>query len=252
MDHKLDFSPRVSALSGTSQQETNRRRARYWRYLAAAAILFSATVLTARYWLQDLGSSLVYQGRIQVSQAILIENFDPNYLLFERTEQLLREGWAKFVFVIAQEGHIPGRAFSVSEGFIQVMARVAGMAPPEIITFREIEPISLNAALQVRDFLRKRNIQSVIVVTSGFRSRRSYLIWDSILRPAGIRVSCVPVFGSRTTVNWHKSWHGWQEVTLELLKLAYYRLYALHKIPRLAGLGMPRAHEIEFFSPFIP
>ena len=253
MRHTLDSSHARSELSAALNGRTARGRARVCRYLAGAIILLSATVgLTARYWLEALGSSLVYSGRIEVSQAILIENFDPDYLLFERTKQLVEEGYATRVLVNAQEGHVPGRAFSVSEGFVEVMARVAQLPVPEIIAVKEIEPISLNAALQVRDYLQKRSIQSIIVVTSGFRSRRSYLIWDSVLRPAGIKVFCVPVFGGRTTANWHKSWHGWQEVTSEFLKLVYYRLYALHKIPRLAGLGMPRAHEIEFFSPHIP
>jgi hypothetical protein len=213
-----------------SKDKSHHRSRRTWRYLALGGILLAAFfALTAGYWLKALGESLVYQEKIEISDAILIENFDPDYLLFERTEQLLQEGWAKRVLVPAQEDYFEGRTNFVAEGFVQVMARVAGIEDPEIIPIKSIEPITLSMALQVRVYLQQRNIHSVIIVASGFRSRRACLIWNSVLRPVGIRASFVPAFGSRTTANWRSSSHGWQEVILQAVKLAYCRLYVLPK-----------------------
>jgi hypothetical protein len=98
---------------------------------------------------------------------------------------------------------------------------------PELIPVRDVEPLSLNVARQVRDFLRREHIGSVTVVSPGFRSRRSSLVYHAILGEAGIASSCVAVFGPETPENWSDSWHGRQRVGLEFVKLVYYRLYVL-------------------------
>ena len=67
----------------------------------------------------------------------------------------------------------------------------------------------------------------VIVVTPAFRSRRSVLVYRTVLRPAGIEVHCVPVVGTYRPDNWTSSWHGIQDVTEQFIKLQYYRFYVL-------------------------
>jgi hypothetical protein len=96
-----------------------------------------------------------------------------------------------------------------------------------MIPIREVEPISLNAAYDIRDFLAKEHITSVAIVTPGCRSRRSALIYQRVLGDAGISPSCVPVFDQRTAENWTDTWHGVQDVTEQFLKLQYYRFYVL-------------------------
>jgi hypothetical protein len=71
------------------------------------------------------------------------------------------------------------------------MARVARLQNAEILPIRIFEPISLNAAYQIRDFLTKEHLRSVIVVTGGFRSKRSLLVYHTVLDPAGIKVGCM-------------------------------------------------------------
>jgi hypothetical protein len=202
--------------------------ARRWVWAAMAVLVPAVGLwLGGGYALDAAAGSLVHRGAIQPSRAIVIENFDSDYLLFERASELLREGWAERVVVHAQEARGGGRAGAVSAGIVEVMARVARITEFEIVPIREIEPISLNAAFQVRDYLQREKIDSVIVVSPGFRSRRSYLVWTSVLEPAGIRVCLVPVFGGKTPGNWRETWHGWQEVSLQFLKLAYYRVAVL-------------------------
>ena len=91
----------------------------------------------------------------------------------------------------------------------------------------ETEPISLNAALQIRDHLRRRNVRSLVVVTSAFRSRRSELIYRAVLGGGGPTVHCDPVFITATPEDWARQWHSIQEVTEEFLKLQYYRFYVI-------------------------
>jgi hypothetical protein len=95
----------------------------------------------------------------------------------------------------------------------------------ELIPISGTDPFSLDSAYQVRDFLVKERISSVIVSALGFRSRRLFLLYDKVLHPAHISVGCVPVFGGVTASNWTRTWHGAQEVLVQLLRLQYYRLY---------------------------
>ena len=107
------------------------------------------------------------------------------------------------------------------------MARVAQLQNVEILPIRIREPVSLNAAYQIRDFLSKEHLSSVIVVTDGFRSKRSALVYHAVLDPASIKVGCIPVFGGNTPKNWTVTWHGIEDVTEQFLKLQYYRFYVL-------------------------
>ena len=208
-----------------------------WAFrLAVLACLIVLMSLTKGVWIPEVGLSLVCTQQAGRADAILIENFDPDYLLFERAQALYQAGLASRVFVpvdAASEGE-PSRVHS---GFVEVMARVARLDPPEIIPIREVEPISLNAARQVLLVLRKEHIKSVLILTSGFRSRRSSLVYRAVLGPAGISVSCVPVFGLNTPENWPSTWHGIQDVTEQFLKLQYDRFYVL---PVYAWDGLSR------------
>lgn len=201
------------------------RRPPAWKSRLLAAVVVAAGIgLLALCGLQSLGPGLVHKDEIQKSDILLIENFDPDYLLFEKARQLLSEGWARRVMVPVEASPGGDRPNAVSKGFVEVMAGIAGVPEPELIPVREAEPISLNVARQVRDKLADEGITSVIVISPGFRSKRSFLVWREVFRPAGIRVSVVPVFGSRTPENWRETWHGWQEVILQWVKLLYYQL----------------------------
>jgi hypothetical protein len=61
------------------------------------------------------------------------------------------------------------------------MAWMARLQAPEILSIQILEPVSLNAAYQVRD----ERLRSVIVVTDDFRSQRSSLVYHAVLEPAG-------------------------------------------------------------------
>jgi len=181
-------------------------------------------IVTRGFWTTRIGESLVCEQNITPSDALLLENFDPDYLIFQSARELRKAGVASRAFV-----HVRGDAEStgpnvVSMGIAQVMAEVARVQV-EIIPIQEIEPISLNAANQIRDFLRAEHINSVIVVSSDFRSRRSMLVYDRVFGAAGISTGCFPVFGIRTTSNWADTWHGMKEVGLQFLKLQFYRFY---------------------------
>ena len=201
--------------------------------LGVAFLVAVALILTREYWTIWVGRSLVCTEEIAPSDAIVVENFDPDYLVFEEAATLQRAGLAQRVLVPTEASRDNPHAVSVvDEGIAEVMARVAHLRDPEIIPVREdLEPISLNAVYQIRHFLIKEHLRSVIVVAPAFRSLRSSLIYRAVLAPPGIQAHCVPVFGGHTLGTWSHSWHGIQDVGLQFIKLQYYRFYAL---PRAA------------------
>jgi hypothetical protein len=205
-----------------------------WKFrLGVLGIVILAVALTGRFWVVQIGRSLVCTPDLAPSDVILVENFDPNYLLFERAEALQRDGLAARVVVPVDvdTSSDAGGLNLIARGTADLMARQARLTAWEMTPIRTIEPISLNAAIQIRDRLRREHVTSVIVVTPGFRSRRSSLVYGAVFGDSGMKVRCDPVFGRGAPEGWTETWHGIQRVTEEFVKLQYYRFYALPFFP---------------------
>ena len=204
-----------------------------WK-LRLAVLVVAALILasTSRIWTNAIARSLVCGQDIAPSDLILVENFDAIYVLFERAAALEKAGLAPRTLVTVQASQRPGVANPIFSGIAEVMAKEARLEVWEMLPIREIEPISLNAAAQIRDHLARERVKSLIVVTSGFRSRRSALIYTKILHDTGIQLRCDPVFGPTTPERWTATWHGMQEITEEFLKLQYYRFYVFPFLSR--------------------
>jgi len=198
-----------------------------WKLKLSIVALVVLGVAASRVFLAErFAQGLVCVENSPPSDALLLENFDPVYLVFERAQALRESGIASKVFVpaIIEDADISN---SVGKGFVDVMSRIARLPETEIIRVHQEEPISLNAAKQIKDFLLKNHIKSIVVVAPAFRSRRSELIYGTVLRPAGISVGCVPVFGTTAVETWTDTWHGIQEVAEQFAKLQYYRFFVL-------------------------
>jgi hypothetical protein len=199
-----------------------------WKLRLGLLALFAVTLwLTSGWWTAAIAHSLVCDASVAPSDAILVENFDPDYLLFERARNLRRAGLAARVLVPVWVHPGTQQPNEVALGTAQLMARIARIGDIEVVPTREVEPITLNAARDLQQFLEQEHIRSVIVVTPLFRSRRSALVYAATLGRAGIAVRCEPVQRSGGVNGWTRSWHGIQEVVEQWLKLQYYRLYVL-------------------------
>jgi len=200
-----------------------------WKVRIGSVVLVVFVLwLTSGWWTQAVARGLVCDASLAPSDAILVENFDPDYLLFERATELRRTGVAARVLVlIGGAGPSTQEPSEVDLGTVQVMATIARTGAIEIVPFRAVEPITLNAARDVQRFFEREHIRSVTVVTPLFRSRRSALISAATLGRAGIAVRCDPVQGLIGVNTWTRSWDGIQNVVEQWLKLQYYRLYVL-------------------------
>jgi hypothetical protein len=194
--------------------------------LSVIAITALALYASRGLWSVWIGESLTCRADETPSDALLIENFDLEYLVFQRAAELQRAGGAKRALVPVQTLQ-NGKPSRVMMEVAQVMANVARIEKIEIIPIVHKEPITLNAARQIRDFLLDEKLASVTVVSPSFRSYRSLLIYNSVFDPSGIRVRCVPTYSHGTPQTWTQSMHGIQEVVLQVGKLLYYRFYVL-------------------------
>jgi hypothetical protein len=182
-------------------------------------------------WILWVGQSLVCAETIGQSDLIVVENFDPDYLVYERAAAIHHAGFAARVLipihVSPEPGPLDAGPYAMAEGLAELTSRLVGIDDPEILPIRAIEPISLNAAYQLRDYLTREHLRSVIVVSPTFRSMRSYLVHQAVLAPVGITVHCVPDSRLETRENWTESWHDLEEITQQFLKLLFYRFYVL-------------------------
>ena len=159
-----------------------------------------------------LSGSTVYRERAQRAAQLYSEGRAPLILLTNDTTQ---GGWStklqknpQFVERAKEELLIRG----VPEGSILV-------AP---------EPVAgtYDEALAVRQFVINRKIQSVLLVTSGFHSRRTLWTFKRVLADMGVGIgieySSVP--GRTSSIFWWLSPQGWRNVAGEYVKIFYYWL----------------------------
>ena len=217
--------PKVGAGGALLPAGTGIRR----RLVPVAAVAVAAALLLTRgYWLRALGDSLVCPASLAISDAIVIENVEDNYRLFEHAQRLQNRGLSGTVLVpVLTADHGDAAPEVVSRGVTDLMCRTAQIR--NCMTFDAVldEPISLNVAKRTAEELRARGASSAIVITDGFRSRRVSETYRSVFGAAGLTVHIQPVFGRIRPDNWHTSWHGIQDVGLQVLKLWYYRLVVL-------------------------
>ena len=207
-----------------------------FRLLVLASVLLLPWI-TRGLWAGALGKGLLCeeQGGGTGVDAIVVENFDVNYLVFERASELKRKGLTARVLVPVQAAPDTGEPDLVFGQIAELMGRTARIGELTMIPVRAAEPISLNTAYRVRDFLRKEGIRSVAVVAPAFRSRRSAMIYGTVLAPAGISMRCVPVFGDQTPESWLDTWHGVEQILEQYVKLEYYRLFILPRARATSG-----------------
>ena len=100
-----------------------------WKFRLALLLLIMLLVSVTRgFWMLKIGQSLVCAEEISPSDVILVENFDPNYLVFERAAALYKVGFAARVLVPTAASRDPERANPVSQGIAELMARDGAVA----------------------------------------------------------------------------------------------------------------------------
>ena len=200
-----------------------------WKLRLLLVVCAGLLVWASRgHWIPATAQSLVCTEDIRPSDLILVDNSEQDYLAFEKAANLRKAGIAAKVAVPVQaDSRNPGMPHAMFADFSRVMARVAWLGDFDIIPVPEREPITLNVAYKVRDYVTRTRLRSVTISVPAFRSRRTMLIYNTVMRDAGVSVRCAPVFGLTTAANWTSSWHGIEDVAEQFVKLQYYRFAVL-------------------------
>ena len=199
-----------------------------WKFrFGLMALVVMAVWLTSGWWSVAVARRLVCESNAAPSDAILVDNFDSDYLVFERAAVLRQVRLAQRVLVPVVADRRTSEFDDVAVATAQVMARIAHLGTVDFVPIRVVEPISLNASRDVLRFMQRERIRSVIVVAPLFRSRRSELVYATTFGRAGVTVTCEPAGGTHRVDTWTQTWHGIENVLAQAIKLLYYRLYVL-------------------------
>ena len=74
----------------------------------------------------------------------------------------------------------------------------------------------------VRQYAEENKLRSVLIVTSGYHSRRALWVFSRVFRDTGIRVGLIGVASGIKPGTWWLSIEGWRRVPAEYVKMVYY------------------------------
>ena len=160
-----------------------------------------------------LGGASTYQERAGYAARLFNGGFASKVLL---TDDGQRGGWSQSQ---QRNPFYVERAAAILEREGVPSGRVERLPRQTASTYEE--------ALALREYAEASGIHSLLVVTSGYHSRRSLWTFGRVFRGSGVdvRLTAVPP-GTQTPTRafWWLSPSGWRTVALEYPKLVYYRL----------------------------
>jgi uncharacterized SAM-binding protein YcdF (DUF218 family) len=196
--------------------------------LAAVLLLLSWSLLA--WWLAE---RLIVQRPLDKADAIVVLGGSATYI--ERTQkaaQLFQEKISDRI-ILTNDGLQSGWSQSEQRNlyFIELARRelIAQGVPPENI--EELSPVvsgTKDEAILVGEETRKRGWRRVLIVTSGYHSRRSLWLFDLYGKSGETEFGIVsPPPGGQTPppFYWWLTPKGWNMVAGEYMKSAYYTVF---------------------------
>jgi uncharacterized SAM-binding protein YcdF (DUF218 family) len=202
------------------------KQTRWSRILSVAAIALLSWELVA--WIA--GRALITNAEIDHADAIVVLANAGAYV--ERTDhaaQLWREGRAPRV-ILTNENLISGwsEALQRNPYFYERATdqlKRSGVPADRIEVLPSPVDGTLDEAVLLRQYAVQNRLQSLLIVTSAYHSRRALWIFRNVFEGSGVSVGldAVPP-GQQTPIpaGWWLRPRGWRTVALEYPKFAYY------------------------------
>jgi len=167
------------------------------------------------------------QGNYTADAAILEGNDFLDRDIVISGMNLLSSGKVKRLFVVLHRIAPSDRPFAIHEDYPDLVKKKMLALGLKEKDFRIIEahidqPITLTAAKATMEIISKENIKSAILLSSGFHTRRSYLIYQYLCVPFKIKIFPYACFNSYQLDHWWSQESGWRDFTMEIMKLTYY------------------------------
>ncbi len=141
-----------------------------------------------------------------------------------RAREKLPDGYEKLIAL--------GGKYAEPRDNFREMLRSLDIGVPAFFTDdREVES-TYEEAKAVRDFLRKNNLKSIMIITSKYHSKRTYLTYKSLLKDDGVKIiSCPTKYDEFDPERWWKVRSQAIKVLYEYERLPFYLLrYGLWKV----------------------
>lgn len=158
-----------------------------------------------------LGGSANYKERSREAAKLLLEGRSPRLLL---TNDNVRGPWSS-----AEQRNLYFYERSLEE------IRNAGVPENSVDVLMEPVAGTQEEAELVRQYAEEHRLQSVLIVTSAYHSRRALWVFSRVFRDTGVRIGLIsvkPGDQSPRPATWWLSIRGWRLVPTEYMKMIYY------------------------------
>ncbi len=140
---------------------------------------------------------------------------------------LLSSGKVKRIVVVLHRIAPSHRPFALNEDYPDLVRKEMHAIGLKESNFKVIvthihHPVTLTAATGALAALAKENIKSAILLSKGFHTRRSFLIYQHLGAKYKIEIFPSACFNAYQPDNWWSQEHGVRDFAAEVLKLVYY------------------------------
>lgn len=186
-------------------------------------IIFSlrTTILTrAGQYMAPQGNytadAVILEGSEYISRNIVVNGIN-----------LLSSGKVKKIIIVLHRIAPLERPFSLNEDYpdrVNKKLKALGLKETEfiVIVTHIHNPITLTEAREALKVISKMKIKSAILMSQGFHTRRSYLVYQQLCDPYQIKIYPSAYFNSYQSSRWWTQGSGQRDFIMESLKLVYY------------------------------
>jgi len=177
--------------------------------------------------LMRAGQFMAPEGNYIADVAILEGSEYINRGMVMRGMNLLSSGKVKRIIVVLHRIAPSHRPFAFNEDYPHLVKKEMEALGLKERDFRIIvthihDPITLTAARGALETISKEDVKSAILISPGFHTRRSYLIYQHLCNPLQIKIYPSACFNSYQLDHWWSQEGGLRDFAAEVLKLAYY------------------------------
>lgn len=142
---------------------------------------------------------------------------------------LLLSGKVKRLVIVLQNIALKDRPYGINGNYADLVRgklKDLGLKETEfnVVTVPVKHPITLNEAHVVLQRLSRENAKSVILLSTGFHTRRSYLVYQKEGLPLRIKIFPYAYFPTYDLSNWRVKSSGVRDFEVEAAKLFYYMI----------------------------
>lgn len=205
-------------------KEVNKRKLT-WKFKGVILLLSLLLIILLRNpLLYFLGSFLVYDsGEVTKADVVILEEDVNSKEGLKLCLDLYAKGLCKEIWAVKI---VDTSMIYTDEQYLQFLNSVLDSGGYNVklkyFIFDVEHPVTLNKSKQILDSLKAKNYLNVILVTNAFHSRRSYKVYEKILKPNEISLQSKVYYTKANVNDWYRNSNGLRYVLPEYIKYVYY------------------------------